>query len=119
MMKETDIIVAPLTENLYNRCKSSIKFIEASSAKKPGVWQGIRQYQEAVDDGKNGFLASTSREWYESIKKLVDDKELRREMGKNAFKTVKEQWQVKDNLDQYGQFFKETLLTRLEKVYYN
>ena len=119
VMKETDIIVAPLTENLYNRCKSSIKFIEASSAKKPGVWQGIRQYQEAVDDGKNGFLASTSREWYESIKKLVDDKELRREMGKNAFKTVKEQWQVKDNLDQYGQFFKETLLTRLEKVYYN
>jgi len=112
VMRETDILVAPLTDNVYNRCKSSIKFIEASSAKKPGVWQDIRQYREVVEGGKNGLLARTAQDWYEAIKKLIDDKELRREMGKNAFKTVERGWQMKDHLDEYGQFFKKVFLDK-------
>jgi len=119
VMKETDILVAPLTENVYNRCKSSIKFLEASSAKRPGVWQDIRQYQEVVNNGENGFLARVSRDWYEAIKKLIDDKALRKEMGKQAFKTIEDKWQMKDNLDRYGNFFKEVFLDKNNKIHYN
>jgi glycosyltransferase involved in cell wall biosynthesis len=105
-MDETDIIVAPLTVNLYNRSKSSIKFIEASSAKKPGVWQKIRQYEEIVEDGKNGFVANWAKEWHSAIKKLIDDKELRRRVGEKAFKTTKEDWQMKNHVEDYASFFK-------------
>ena len=109
-MDGTDIIVAPLTVNTYNNSKSSIKFIEASSAKKPGVWQDIRQYREVVENGKNGFLAETAQEWHDAIKKLIDDKELRRTMGEEAFRTVEEGWQMKDHVADYAAFFKGILL---------
>jgi len=111
-MKETDIFVAPLTENTYNRCRSSIKFLETSSAKRAGVWQNIRQYREVVDDGKNGFLARMARDWYKAIKRLIDDKELRKQMGKEAFKTVERDWTIDAHLDAYGQFFKKVFLDK-------
>lgn len=104
VMSKTDICVIPLAENTYTRCKSAIKFLEMSSAKKPGVWQDIRQYQNVVD-GKNGLLASSSKNWYDSIKKLIDDKELRKQMGENAYRTIVDNHQMKDHLDGYAKLF--------------
>lgn len=108
-MAETDILVVPLDINTYTKCKSSIKFLEASSAKKAGVYQRIRQYDEVIEQGVNGYLAYTAQEWYESIKKLIDDKEHRRQVGENAFNTVKEGWQMKDHVDLYAKLFKDIL----------
>ena len=102
-MDEADIILAPLEDNKYNRCKSSIKFLEASSAKKPGVWQNIRQYKEIVTE-KNGLLADDADGWYENIKKLINDKKLRKNTGENAFKTVKG-WQIQNNVKKYAEMF--------------
>lgn len=107
-MDETDILVVPLIDDLYNRCKSHIKFLEASSAGIPGVWQKIRQYEEIVD-GENGMLARTADQWYEAIKKLIDDEQLRRTMGERAFQTVKEDWQMKHHVGLYADFFKEVI----------
>ena len=108
-MDEADIIVTPLDDNIYNRCKSSIKYLEASSAVKPGVWSNIRQYNEAVNHGTNGFLATTASGWYESIKKLIEDKKLRKSMAENAFETVENTHQMKDNIKLYADFFKSVL----------
>lgn len=109
-MDEADIIVVPLINDLYNRCKSGIKFLEASSAKKPGVYQKIRQYEELVD-GTNGLLAYTVDEWYQAIKKLIDDKQLRKDMGENAFNTVEKDHQIQEHVKEYADFFKRILLT--------
>jgi len=101
-------LVVPLIDNVYNRCKSNIKFLEVSSAKKVGVWQKIHQYEEVIDD-KNGFLANTAQEWFDSIKKLVEDTKLRKTMGENAYKTVKRDWTIQGNIDRYAKFFKDIL----------
>lgn len=103
-MDDTDIMVVPLEENIYTRSKSSIKFLEASSAVKPGVWQDIRQYQEVVNNGHNGYLARTARQWYESIKKLIDNKEHRRQVGQNAFDTLKD-WTIQGHIKDYLEWF--------------
>ena len=104
-MDEADIILAPLTDNKYNRCKSSIKFLEAGAAKKPGVWQDIRQYKEIVD-GKNGFLANYADDWYGGIKKLIEDKKLRKSVGEKAFKTVNK-WRIEKHIDKYAKLFSD------------
>ena len=103
-MDKCDIFVTPLHNNPYTICKSSIKFLEASSTKKVGIWQRIRQYDEVIN-GENGLLATTADEWYLAIKKLIDNKKLRREMGKNAYKTIKDKWQVKDHIKDYAENF--------------
>lgn len=87
-MDESDIMVVPLDENVYTRCKSNIKFSESSSAIIPGVWQDIRQYHETVTHGKDGFLAKTAQEWYDAISFLIENPKEREKMGKEAFETT-------------------------------
>jgi glycosyltransferase involved in cell wall biosynthesis len=116
VMAKTDICVVPLEENVYTRAKSAIKFLEMSSAVKPGVWQDIRQYQEAVVPG-TGLLARTDTNWYAEIKKLIDDKEFRKQMGQNAYNHIKDNYQMKDKIDKYAEFLigvdKQTKKTKI------
>ena len=58
-----------------------------------------------VIKGKNGLLANYSESWYKQIKKLIDDKDLRKKMGEEAFKTTKDHWQMKDHIKDYAKFF--------------
>lgn len=109
-MEESDILVVPLEDNIYTKCKSNIKWLEASSAKLPGVYQDMRQYSESIEEGKTGFLAKRSKDWYKGIKKMIDNKDLRKEVGENAFKEIKENWQMKDHVKEYAEFFKGILL---------
>lgn len=111
-MSGTDILVVPLVNDVYNKCKSQIKWLEASSTKIPGVWADIRQYQEVVD-GTNGLLAEKDKDWYKGIKTLIDDKDKRKRFGEQAYKDVKEKWQLQDHLQEYYDFF-ESLLTSKE-----
>lgn len=112
-MDNMDILVVPLDENPYTRCKSSIKYIETSSYKKPGVYQKIRQYEEAIEDGVNGFLADTAKGWFEAISAMVEDKEIRRIVGENAYNDVADNWQIKNNLDKYASVFIHALNNEL------
>jgi len=60
--------------------------LEAASMGKPLVSSDIRGSREIVVDGYNGILfpAKNTGSLYESICKLVDDNDLRIEMGKNS-----------------------------------
>jgi glycosyltransferase involved in cell wall biosynthesis len=115
LMAETDILVCPLTSDIYNRCKSNIKWQEAGSAKIPGVFQDIRQYSECVD-GTNGMIAGTDSEWYKRIKYLIDNPHARQRMGEVAFRDIKEKWDIDKHLDEYTSFFKEVLDSPLKKL---
>jgi glycosyltransferase involved in cell wall biosynthesis len=110
-MDEADILIVPLVENTYTRCKSSIKWIEASSAGKPGVWQNVRQYKEVIT-GENGLLARTADEWYTQLKKLIDDPKLRKKMGQQAYKDVRDSWTIQGNISDYAEFFKGILTNK-------
>lgn len=107
LLKDVDFYVAPLLDMTYTKSKSGIKFLEMSSTTVPGVYQDIRQYQELVEHGKNGFLAKTEDDWYKAMKKMCSSAELRRELGHNAFATVKNYWTIQENVPRYVDFFKE------------
>lgn len=108
-MDEADIIVVPLHENAYTRCKSDIKFSESSSFVKPGVYQKIRQYEETIEDGVDGFLADTEDKWYNALKKLIEDAELRKTIATNAFNKVVKEKQAKDKKEEWAKFLIEVL----------
>lgn len=106
MLADIDFMVTPLVDNLYNRCKSSIKWLEASSAKRVGCWQAIRQYQEVID-GDNGFLCNSPDSWYNCMKVLIEDKERRDEMAETAYNQVKKDWTIQGNVNRYEKLFKD------------
>lgn len=107
LLDETDIFIAPLTENVYNKAKSPIKYLEISSAKKPGVYQNIRQYQEVMIPGVNGKLASHKNDWYLAIKTLIENKELRKSIGEKAFENVKKNYTIQGNIDRVIDVFEK------------
>lgn len=109
VMEKTDIFVAPLTLNTYNRAKSDIKRSEVATTKRAFVGQNIRQYQEVITDGVDGFLCSTAQEWHDKIKTLIDDPVLRKKMGEAGFERVKQTRQAKDMVKHYAEWFEEIL----------
>jgi glycosyltransferase involved in cell wall biosynthesis len=103
-MEESDICIAPLSLDIYNKSKSDIKYLEYSAAKKPGCYQRIRQYEETIDDGVDGMLCGSADEWFEKLSQLIESSDLRRSMGQKAFEKV-ETRQIKDHVHKYANLF--------------
>jgi glycosyltransferase involved in cell wall biosynthesis len=80
-----DINLCPLVDNVFNRCKSAIKWYEASVWDKPEATlaQKTEPYHE-IEHGKTGLLFSTSEEFVEMLSGLIDNPTLRASLGAGA-----------------------------------
>lgn len=105
---DIDFFVTPLTNDVYNQSKSDTKFNEVSSTGRPGVWQNIRQYRQAVYHGTDGLLAIHTHEWYDAMKKLCDSYDLRKKMGEAAYKKVQGRT-IQGHIGEYKEFFTQIL----------
>lgn len=96
-----DIGIAPLTKSKFNECKSHIKFMEYSMYQIPTVASRVYPYYmdvlgiPTITDTETGVLAENGQ-WVEKLSKLIEDKEYRELLGKNAYIHVKDNWQYKD-----------------------
>jgi glycosyltransferase involved in cell wall biosynthesis len=102
---EFDIAIAPLADNLFNRCKSGLKFLEYSANGTPGVYSRVAPYEAIVEDGVNGFLAGNEEEWFISLSKLIENATLRQEMVKAAQKEIRENWLLSNNIRSWEDIF--------------
>ena len=95
--QSADIFVAPLQNNFFNRHKSSIKYLEYSSLGSPGVFSRLDPYSEVITHEVNGFLASTSDEWEDSLVRLIENPDLRYSIARNAQETIQSKWLLSKN----------------------
>ncbi|MCS7249107.1 MAG: glycosyltransferase [Anaerolineales bacterium] len=92
-----DILVAPLVDNLFNRCKSPLKYFEYTALGAPSVLSAIEPYTTVIEDGKNGFLAGSLEDWRNALKKLIEDRNTRIQIARRAQKTILEKWLLSQN----------------------
>jgi len=92
-----DIMLIPRRDNYFNRCKSNIKFLEASMCEIPVVAQSFEggPYEELTPD--IGFLIKDNKDWKPVVDKLIKDKELRRLVGKKAKEYTLNNYNIEDN----------------------
>ena len=84
-----DIALAPLEmNNVFCRAKSEIKFVEAGALGLPVVASNIDPYRDSMSEGRNGFLASDEKGWTQALTALIQDSQLRTELGEAARQTV-------------------------------
>jgi uncharacterized coiled-coil protein SlyX len=95
--QSADIMIAPLVNNLFNRCKSPIKFLEYSALGVSGVFSSVEAYTQVITHGENGLLAASLDEWSNSLSQLIENDELRYQLGKNAQSTVRGHWLLSQN----------------------
>ncbi|MBW1811650.1 MAG: glycosyltransferase, partial [Deltaproteobacteria bacterium] len=87
-----DISIAPLESSNFCNAKSEIKYLEAGLVKVPTVASVTEPFQAVIEHGTNGFLVENDQEWYECLKQLVADAELRQKMGQASFEKVMEEY---------------------------
>ena len=81
----TDINLAPLeVGNPFCESKSELKFFEAGIIGVPTVASATRTFREAIEDGVDGFVATTEEEWTGKLERLILDSGLRKRMGERA-----------------------------------
>src|SRR6266536_5132102 len=78
---------------------------EAMWKSRPVIGGNVGGIRYQIEDGVNGFLVSSAEETAERIVQLVDDKELRDEMGHKARETVRERFLLTRLLEQYLDLF--------------
>lgn len=100
-----DIIIAPLCDNLFNSCKSPIKYLEYGAIAVPGVYSRIAPYAGIIEDGVDGFLASSDSEWEDALSKLIEDQDLRRRIADKAQQKIKQHWLLSQNAEKQMQIY--------------
>jgi len=84
-----DIGIAPLSDNIFNRSKSAIKWMELSSCGIPGAYSDLPPYREVTQGGKAGLLcAQNETSWFEALDRLVVDRTLRMTISDYAYQEV-------------------------------
>lgn len=109
LQQVSDVFIAPLRDNLFNRCKSVIKFLEYGVLGSPGIYSCIPAYEAIVDPGVNGFIAATIEEWEKYLTELIEKPALRKQMGKNAQETVKNKWLLSQHYQEWLEVYREGL----------
>ncbi len=111
-----DMVIIPRYDSLFNRCKSNLKFLENSMLEIPSVCQsfptGDSPYQQNPEDQKYLLLAGDFQEWLEQIEKLINDKELRRDLGKKAREYVEENYDINKFAYRWREAYEKLLDTK-------
>jgi glycosyltransferase involved in cell wall biosynthesis len=82
--------VAPLIDNEVNAAKSAFKVKQYMARKVPVVASPVGENKRIIKDGQNGFLANHLYEWVEKISILINNTELRQEIGEQGYQTIAE-----------------------------
>ncbi len=96
-LQSFDIGVMPLVDNEWTRGKCGFKLLQYMGVGVPAVCSPVGVNCEMVQDGVNGYLAATDEEWVAKLSRLIEDANLRREIGRRGRATVEEQYSVKVN----------------------
>jgi glycosyltransferase involved in cell wall biosynthesis len=91
-LDEMDVGIMPLPENDWTQGKGGYKLILYSSAGLPLIASPVGINKRIVVPGSNGFLAGTRNEWIKYIRLLLDDEDMRLEMGAKAMEIAKENY---------------------------
>ncbi len=101
--QECDIFIAPLLDNIFNRGKSPLKFLEYSALGVPGIYSRLPPYELVVNHGENGFLVGSPEEWEDCLVQLIDNPPLRKAMGAAAQATLEENWLLSNNINRWAE----------------
>ncbi len=78
-LRNWQIGLCPILDQPHNRCKTDNKLREYGACRIPGIYSNIPPYSTNVKHGVTGLLvANTEQAWYEAIKLLISDENLRR-----------------------------------------
>lgn len=111
-LKNIDVFGYPLNPFHFGSTENVI--LEAMSVGIPIVCLNQSTEKYIIDNEKNGLLADNMEDYVEKIIKLCEDRELAKQLGESAKNSIKEKYNLKDNIEKLN-FILEPLLAE-EKI---
>ena len=106
-LKSFDIGIMPLEDDLWSRGKCALKILQYYGVGLPVVCSPVGINREIVKDGVNGFWARDEKEWEENLGLLIEDRDLRRQMGIQGRSTVEQDYSLEVNAPRLLSVMKE------------
>ncbi len=93
-LQKIDIGIMPLLDNAWTRGKCGFKLIEYMALGLPVVASPVGVNGEIVQHSQNGFLADDPVSWQNYLTLLIEDAELRRQMGLSARQRIEAHYSI-------------------------
>ena len=107
-----DIGIMPMPDNNWTKGKCAFKIIQYMAVGIPSVASPVGMSADIINDGQNGFLASTEAEWIDRLSRLIDSPGLRETMGKEGRHIAEEAYSLKVNAPKLLKIFEKVLAGR-------
>jgi glycosyltransferase involved in cell wall biosynthesis len=91
-LAQADCALMPLTDDIFNRCKSAVRVIDAASVQVPSIVGAVGDLHNVVVPGQTGFVAQTPSDWRDALEALARDRGLRRQIGHAARRDLETRW---------------------------
>jgi len=118
VLNETDIMIAPLADNEFNKMKSNLKQVECWSRKLPVVCTDIPPYNVDGKHMENCVLIPNKKNahkyWKKYLKQLILDADLRKQLGEQLYEDFSEEYNLENVTKKRADFYKSVVNKALE-----
>jgi len=87
-IKTFDVGIMPLPDDDWSKGKCGLKALQYMALGVPTIASPVGVNGDIIQDGHNGFLASTPEEWVDKLTRLIRDESLRARFAKEGRRTV-------------------------------
>lgn len=105
-LAKINIGIMPMEDSDWSRGKCGFKGLQYMALNIPALISPVGVNTEIVEHGVNGFICDNPESWESTLRKLISDIELRKEIGRKGNKTVQERYSVSANSNNYLNLFK-------------
>ncbi len=92
--QQIDVGLYPIEADLWAEGKCGLKAIQYGAAAIPSVCSAVGVNQHIIEHGITGFLANNPAEWAEYLARLLDQPQLRQQMGQAARQKIEAEYSV-------------------------
>ena len=93
-LAEADIGIGWVPDDLWSRGKCGLKVLQYMAAGLPVIANPVGVQADIVRHGESGFLVETAAQWYEAVRRLTEDPDLRRRMGQAGRRRLEAEFSV-------------------------
>lgn len=96
-----DIGIMPLPDDEWVKGKCGLKGLSYMACGVPTIMSNVGVNSEIITHGKNGLLVSTEQDWINNLSLLIENSELRNDIGMAGRETVVNRYSVNAHKDAY------------------
>ncbi|HBE78226.1 MAG TPA: hypothetical protein DDW65_10655, partial [Firmicutes bacterium] len=105
--------LCPIMDLPHNRCKTDNKLREYGACRIAGIYSNIPPYSTNVQSGETGLLVENNEQaWYDAIKTLIDNDDLRNKIAVQTRRWVEEQRSIPTVAKLWVELFQQVLKKR-------